>query len=104
MLVRNPKKRPSASKMLSVSFIHCFYYGFQLICIKKKMERKMLGACFLQHMFLTQQCLNRELTLDLLEKFHNPEKIRTCQVSEDEDMEVYHCLLFLLSYFSSVDE
>uniref|UniRef100_UPI0037E8A89A mitogen-activated protein kinase kinase kinase kinase 5-like isoform X2 n=1 Tax=Semicossyphus pulcher TaxID=241346 RepID=UPI0037E8A89A len=46
MLVRNPKKRPSASKMLS-------------------------------HMFLTQQCLNQELTRDLLEKFRHPEKLKT---------------------------
>lgn len=64
----------------------------------------MFGARSLQHTFLTQQCLNRELTLDLLEKFHNPEKIRTCLASEDEDMEVYHRLLFLLSYCSSVDK
>lgn len=47
-----------------------------------------------QHVFLTQQCLNRELTLDLLEKFHNPEKIRTCLVTDDEDMEVRQPLLF----------
>lgn len=53
----------------------------------------LFGACSLQHMFLTQQCLNRELTLDLLEKFHNPEKIKTCLVVEEEDMEVYHCWL-----------
>eukprot|EP00066_Takifugu_rubripes_P017756 XP_011607022.1 PREDICTED: mitogen-activated protein kinase kinase kinase kinase 5-like [Takifugu rubripes] len=57
MLVRNPKKRPNAAKMLG-------------------------------HVFLTQQCLNRELTLDLLEKFHNPEKIRTCLVTDDDDMEL----------------
>ncbi|XP_058489786.1 mitogen-activated protein kinase kinase kinase kinase 5-like isoform X1 [Solea solea] len=57
MLVRNPKKRPSASKILS-------------------------------NMFLTQPGLNRELTLDLLEKFHHPEKLKTCQVTEDEEMEV----------------
>ncbi|XP_029374310.1 mitogen-activated protein kinase kinase kinase kinase 5 [Echeneis naucrates] len=57
MLVRNPKKRPSAAKMLS-------------------------------NTFLTQECLNQDLTLDLLEKFHNPEKLKTCMVTEDEDMEV----------------
>ncbi|XP_061574863.1 mitogen-activated protein kinase kinase kinase kinase 5-like [Cololabis saira] len=57
MLVRNPKKRPSASKMLS-------------------------------HMFLTQQCLNKDLTLDLLEKFRNPEKLKGCVVTEDDEMEV----------------
>ncbi|XP_041796336.1 mitogen-activated protein kinase kinase kinase kinase 5-like [Chelmon rostratus] len=57
MLVRNPKKRPSASKLLS-------------------------------HMFLTQQCLNQELTLDLLEKYRNPERLKTCLVTEDEEMEV----------------
>uniref|UniRef100_UPI0037E9380C mitogen-activated protein kinase kinase kinase kinase 5-like isoform X1 n=1 Tax=Semicossyphus pulcher TaxID=241346 RepID=UPI0037E9380C len=57
MLVRNPKKRPSASKMLS-------------------------------HMFLTQQCLNQELTRDLLEKFRHPEKLKTNLVTEDEEMEV----------------
>ncbi|XP_035536652.1 mitogen-activated protein kinase kinase kinase kinase 5-like [Morone saxatilis] len=57
MLVRNPKKRPSAAKMLS-------------------------------HMFLTQQCLNQELTLDLLEKYRNPEKLKTCLVTEDDEMEV----------------
>ncbi|XP_045928927.1 mitogen-activated protein kinase kinase kinase kinase 5-like isoform X1 [Micropterus dolomieu] len=57
MLVRNPKKRPSASKMLS-------------------------------HLFLTQQCLNQELILDLLEKCRHPEKLKTCLVTEDEEMEV----------------
>ncbi|XP_044210160.1 mitogen-activated protein kinase kinase kinase kinase 5-like isoform X1 [Thunnus albacares] len=57
MLVRNPKKRPSAAKMLS-------------------------------HMFLTQQCLNQELTLDLLEKFRHPEKLKTSLVSDDDEMEV----------------
>ncbi|XP_029922794.1 mitogen-activated protein kinase kinase kinase kinase 5 isoform X3 [Myripristis murdjan] len=56
MLVRNPKKRPSASKMLS-------------------------------HMFVTQQCLTQELTLDLLEKLRHPEKLKGCLVSEEEDME-----------------
>ncbi|XP_007552530.1 PREDICTED: mitogen-activated protein kinase kinase kinase kinase 1 isoform X1 [Poecilia mexicana] len=57
MLVRNPKKRPSAAKMLS-------------------------------HPFLTQQCLNQELTLDLLDKFKNPEKHKSCVSTEDDDMEV----------------
>ncbi|XP_068440723.1 mitogen-activated protein kinase kinase kinase kinase 5 isoform X2 [Clinocottus analis] len=57
MLVRNPKKRPSASKMLS-------------------------------NMFLTQRGLKRELTLDLLEKYRNPEKHKSCLVPEDEEMEV----------------
>ncbi|XP_076591582.1 mitogen-activated protein kinase kinase kinase kinase 5 isoform X1 [Chaetodon auriga] len=57
MLVRNPKKRPSASKLLS-------------------------------HMFLTQQCLNQELTLDLLEKYRNPERLKSCLVTEEDEMEV----------------
>ncbi|XP_070399822.1 mitogen-activated protein kinase kinase kinase kinase 5 isoform X2 [Nothobranchius furzeri] len=59
MLVRNPKKRPSASKMLS-------------------------------HTFLTQPCLNQELTLDLLEKYHHPEKLKACAAMEDEEMDVMH--------------
>lgn len=41
-------------------------------------------------MFLTQQCLNQELTLDLLEKFRNPEKLKSCLMTEDEEMEVGH--------------
>ncbi|XP_029302704.1 mitogen-activated protein kinase kinase kinase kinase 5 isoform X2 [Cottoperca gobio] len=57
MLVRNPKKRPSASKMLS-------------------------------QMFLTQQCLSQELTLDLLEKYRHPEKLKSCLVTDDDEMEV----------------
>nr|XP_046245936.1 mitogen-activated protein kinase kinase kinase kinase 5-like isoform X2 [Scatophagus argus] len=57
MLVRNPKKRPSAAKMLS-------------------------------HMFVTQGCLNQDLTLDLLEKYRNPEKLKACMVTEDDEMEV----------------
>ncbi|XP_034024539.1 mitogen-activated protein kinase kinase kinase kinase 5-like [Thalassophryne amazonica] len=56
MLVRNPKKRPSASKMLS-------------------------------NPFLTQQCLNQELTLELLEKYRHPEKLKTCLVTEEDEME-----------------
>lgn len=39
-------------------------------------------------MFLTQQGLTQELTLDLLEKYRNPEKLKTCLVTEDEEMEV----------------
>ncbi|XP_013871355.1 mitogen-activated protein kinase kinase kinase kinase 5 isoform X4 [Austrofundulus limnaeus] len=57
MLVRNPKKRPSASKLLS-------------------------------NVFVTQLALNRDLTLDLLEKYRNPEKVKTCVVTEDDEMEV----------------
>ncbi|CAI5692713.1 unnamed protein product [Oreochromis niloticus] len=57
MLVRNPKKRPSATKMLT-------------------------------HTFLTHQCLNQELTLDLLEKYRHPEKLKSCLVTDDEEMEV----------------
>lgn len=49
MLVRNPKKRPSASKMLSVSFIHCFYYGFQLISIKKNGKKNVGCMLFAAH-------------------------------------------------------
>lgn len=41
-----------------------------------------------QNVFLTQQGLTQELTLDLLEKFRNPEKLKTCPVPEDEEMEV----------------
>ncbi|XP_059186495.1 mitogen-activated protein kinase kinase kinase kinase 5-like [Centropristis striata] len=57
MLVRNPKKRPSASKLLS-------------------------------NPFLTQQGLSQDLILDLLEKYRHPEKLKSCQLTEDEDMEV----------------
>lgn len=46
----------------------------------------------LQNLFLTQQCLNQELTLDLLEKYRNPEKLKTCLVTEDDEMEVSHDL------------
>lgn len=42
----------------------------------------------LQNVFLTQQGLTQELTLDLLEKFRNPEKLKTNLVTEDEEMEV----------------
>uniref|UniRef100_A0A7N6BYP2 non-specific serine/threonine protein kinase n=1 Tax=Anabas testudineus TaxID=64144 RepID=A0A7N6BYP2_ANATE len=45
------------------------------------------------HLFLTQQCLNQELTLDLLEKYRHPEKLKSCLVTEDEDMEVLTTLL-----------
>lgn len=44
----------------------------------------------LQNVFLTQQGLTQELTLDLLEKYRNPEKLKTCLVTEDEEMEVGH--------------
>ncbi|KAK0135995.1 Mitogen-activated protein kinase kinase kinase kinase 5 [Merluccius polli] len=57
MLVRNPKKRPSASKMLS-------------------------------HMFVSQQGLRQQLTLELLDKLRHPEKLKSCLSSEEEDMEV----------------
>ncbi|XP_030236138.1 mitogen-activated protein kinase kinase kinase kinase 5 isoform X1 [Gadus morhua] len=57
MLVRNPKKRPSAFKMLS-------------------------------HMFVTQQGLRQQLTMELLDRLRNPEKLRSCVSSEEDDMEV----------------
>ncbi|KAF7661370.1 hypothetical protein LDENG_00262880 [Lucifuga dentata] len=57
MLVRNPKRRPSATKMLSNAFV-------------------------------TQQGLNQELTLDLLEKFRHPEKLKTCIAADEDEMEV----------------
>lgn len=154
MLVRNPKKRPSASKMLSVRTAHKL-----LLSLKMRNDDKCIRALFLilmppsgqkisycrikttfsllvlwnlrltvttsrpvslfildrtnldwlslslslsilcflcllsssvQHMFLTQQCLNQELTLDLLEKFRNPEKLKSCLMTEDEEMEVGH--------------
>lgn len=95
MLVRNPKKRPSASKMLWVgSFIVVIRSS---VLKKNRIMSPWFGACSSQHVFMTQQCLNRELILDLLEKFRNPEKIKTCLVTEDDDMEVHQCLLFLLS-------
>lgn len=153
MLVRNPKKRPSASKMLSVRTAHklllslkcvmminvselCFSFWCPQVARKSViaglttfsllvlwnlrltvttsrpvslfiLDRTNLDwlslslslsiLCFLcllsssvQHMFLTQQCLNQELTLDLLEKFRNPEKLKSCLMTEDEEMEVGH--------------
>ncbi|XP_028320625.1 mitogen-activated protein kinase kinase kinase kinase 5 [Gouania willdenowi] len=58
MLVRNPRRRPSASKMLS-------------------------------HAFVSQKNLDQDLTLDLLEKCRNPEKLKNSPaVMEDEEMEV----------------
>lgn len=56
MLIRNPKKRPSAKKMLT-------------------------------HMFVTQLSLKRELTLELLDKLHHPEKIKECLQTDDDDIE-----------------
>ncbi|XP_061916574.1 mitogen-activated protein kinase kinase kinase kinase 5-like isoform X3 [Entelurus aequoreus] len=56
ILVKNPKKRPSASKILS-------------------------------HIFLAQQCLTQELTLDLLEKCRHPENVKFCPATEDDDSE-----------------
>lgn len=85
VLVRNPKKRPSAAKMLSVSSVSCsgcrisltkVYISTGLVCLS------------LQNAFLTQQGLTQELTLDLLEKFRNPEKLKSNLVTEDEEMEV----------------
>lgn len=153
MLVRNPKKRPSASKMLSVRTAHklllslkcvmminvselCFSFWCPQVARKSviaglttfsllvlwnlrltvttsrpvslfildrtnlywlSLSLSLSILCFLcllsssvQHMFLTQQCLNQELTLDLLEKFRNPEKLKSCLMTEDEEMEVGH--------------
>ena len=49
-------------------------------------------------MFLTQQCLNQELTLDLLEKFRHPEKLKTSLVSDDDEMEVLTRFLLTPNY------
>lgn len=158
MLVRNPKKRPSATKMLTVSSAHSrvIVFGFVLCyfcirlitrCLRRlKKSQNMpqhtsftpfthaneplpldfsitqpwllpvsyavrpgagfkpwgiacfltfsaslswcLSLCSLQHTFLTHQCLNQELTLDLLEKYRHPEKLKSCLVTDDEEMEV----------------
>lgn len=61
----------SANKNLNFQCTHC-----RIICVS------------LQNVFLTQQGLTQELTLDLLEKFRNPEKLKTSLVTEDEEMEV----------------
>ncbi|XP_042294961.1 mitogen-activated protein kinase kinase kinase kinase 1 isoform X2 [Sceloporus undulatus] len=52
-LTKNPKKRPSASKMLT-------------------------------HQLVTQQGLGRNLTLDLLEKLRDPDKLPRCETDEEE--------------------
>ncbi|XP_051966706.1 mitogen-activated protein kinase kinase kinase kinase 5-like [Xyrauchen texanus] len=57
MLIRNPKKRPSAKKMLT-------------------------------HLFVTQQHLKTELTLELLDKLRHPEKLKDCLQTDDDDSEV----------------
>ncbi|XP_051535459.1 mitogen-activated protein kinase kinase kinase kinase 5-like [Myxocyprinus asiaticus] len=57
MLIRNPKKRPSAKKMLT-------------------------------HLFVTQQHLKKELTLELLDKLRHPEKLKDCLQTDDDDLEV----------------
>ncbi|XP_059369664.1 mitogen-activated protein kinase kinase kinase kinase 5-like [Carassius carassius] len=56
MLVRNPKKRPSAKKML-------------------------------MHMFVTQQSLRQQLTLELLDQLRHPDEHKDLQ-TDDEDLEV----------------
>lgn len=48
----------------------------------------MFFSLGLQNPFLTQQCLNQELTLDLLDKFKNPEKHKSCLSIEEDEMEV----------------
>ncbi|KAM6427537.1 mitogen-activated protein kinase kinase kinase kinase 1 [Liasis olivaceus] len=53
-LTKNPKKRPSASKMLT-------------------------------HQFVTQAGLTQSLTLDLLEKVHNPDQLHSCRSDTDEE-------------------
>ncbi|XP_067317086.1 mitogen-activated protein kinase kinase kinase kinase 1 [Anolis sagrei] len=53
-LTKNPKKRPSASKMLT-------------------------------HQFVAQQGLGRNLTLDLLEKLRDPDKLSTCRCETEEE-------------------
>lgn len=47
-----------------------------------------VSAWSVQHLFVTQQGLNQELTLDLLEKFRHPEKLKTSLATDDEEMEV----------------
>lgn len=83
MLVRNPKKRPSASKMLSVSAA-----AVKFAKPPCDTGTRLTLSSSLQHLYLTQQGLSQELTLDLLEKYRHPEKMKTCLVAEDEDMEV----------------
>uniref|UniRef100_A0A8C3HTR4 Mitogen-activated protein kinase kinase kinase kinase 1 n=1 Tax=Chrysemys picta bellii TaxID=8478 RepID=A0A8C3HTR4_CHRPI len=56
-LTKNPKKRPSAAKMLS-------------------------------HQFVAQPGLSRSLTLELLEKLRNPDKLPRCCEPEEEEAEL----------------
>ena len=39
-------------------------------------------------MFVTQQGLRQQLTMELLDRLRNPEKLRSCVSSEEDDMEV----------------
>lgn len=82
ILVLLDKQAKTALSRISHSAHESLYFKFTRELIPSAV------SVSLQNVFLTQQGLTQELTLDLLEKFRNPEKLKANLVTEDEEMEV----------------
>lgn len=64
------------------------FYNFVKAMLVRKPSKRPSASKMLSNPFLTQPGLNQELTLELLEKFRHPERLKKCPTTDDDDMEV----------------
>lgn len=82
-LTKNPKKRPTAEKLLSVS------KRFHFCCDTYALERLPVTSWFsAQHVYVAQTGLTRRLAVDLLDKMNNPDNHQHYGEADDDDLEV----------------
>ncbi|XP_055082211.1 mitogen-activated protein kinase kinase kinase kinase 5-like isoform X2 [Periophthalmus magnuspinnatus] len=64
------------------------FYNFVKAMLVKKPSKRPSASKMLTNPFVTQRGLNQELTLELLDGYRHPEKLKTCMVTDDDDIEV----------------
>ncbi|XP_072315567.1 mitogen-activated protein kinase kinase kinase kinase 5-like [Eucyclogobius newberryi] len=63
------------------------FYNFVKAVLVKKPSKRPSASKMLTNPFVTQPDLNQDLTLELLDQYQHPEKLKTFLVTDDEDIE-----------------
>lgn len=86
-LTKNPKKRPTAEKLLSVreSLARPFFGGGSNVT---STVLKLLVSFLAQHPYVAQGGLTWRLAVDLLDKMNNPDNHQHYTEVDDDDLEV----------------
>ncbi|XP_055003802.1 mitogen-activated protein kinase kinase kinase kinase 5-like [Boleophthalmus pectinirostris] len=64
------------------------FYNFVKAMLVKKPSKRPSASKMLTNPFVIQRGLNQELTLELLDCYRHPEKLKTCVATDDDDIEV----------------